>query len=144
MDSSPVRFEVFAETSEGINTCWKSKEDDLEPIKTAISPSFYGPGGGYSPEGLFGLSVLNCIIGHCKIECEHENQHFKKLEGKISLLVDKDSATSHLFITSLDIQITIEGCSDKEAVENILNHVIKKSPITNSIKSAKTFHFDIS
>ena len=66
----PMKFEAEAHATPGASTQWTAQTDLLPPIPSAIPPEFMGPGGGYSPEDLFALALLNCLIATFKVYAE--------------------------------------------------------------------------
>ena len=135
----PMHFKVEAKSASGIATNWSAKENHLPPIPSAIPPEFAGPGGGYSPEALFGIAVLNCLIATFKVYCEKSNVQFEELKAKADIKVDKEPAATSFFISQVDIDIQVKGSSDVEKVTKLLDAAIKDCAISNSIKSCKTF-----
>ena len=63
----PIKFAVSAKATSGISETWTAYEDGFDPINCSIPAEFQGPGGAYSPEGLFGVSIVSCIIGLYKV-----------------------------------------------------------------------------
>ncbi len=139
----PVKFDVSAEATCGISNPWKTSAKNLDPIKVAISPQFNGPGKAYSPEELYGLSILNCLIGIYKHLCENNKIEFKKIESKLTVTINKKTESDELIISHLDININITGSSDKEKARNLLEKAFNVCPVTNSIKAGKTYHINI-
>lgn len=143
MPKFPMKFEVQATASSGISSPWTVQTDLLPPIPSAIPPEFMGPGGGYSPEDLFALSVLNCIIATYKVYCEKGQLTFREIKAKALLTVDKQPAQAYFSMTQIDISIEVTGASDREKARKILDSAIKDCAVSNSIKSGKTFHISI-
>src|SRR3990167_8275560 len=85
----PMKFSVTANASPGISSPWSAQAGNLPPIPSAIPPEFAGPGGGYSPEDLFALSLLNCLIATFKVYAEKSKVSFQEIKGRISLILDK-------------------------------------------------------
>jgi uncharacterized OsmC-like protein len=103
-----------------------------------------GPGGGYSPEDLFAIALLNCLIATFKVYCEKSKVDFQEIKGKVNLTVDKLSGQSGLAMTQADIFFDISGVSDAEKARKLLDGAIKDCAVSNSIKTGKTFHINIS
>lgn len=143
MAKFPMKFEVEANASSGINTPWTSQTDLLPPIPNAISPEFKGPGGGYSPEDLFALAVINCVIATFKVYAEKSNLSFQSLTGKASLTVDKFPAGEGFGMTQIDITLEIRNVQDHDTAKKLMEAAIKDCAVSNSIKSGKTFHIHI-
>ena len=103
-----MKFEVQSSSPQGVGALWKSQSGDLPPIPSAIPPEFMGPGKGYSPEDLFAISVLNCMIATYKVYCEKSKISFSEIRGKAILTVDMQEGSlkmTHLHIT-FDFQST--------------------------------------
>lgn len=139
----PMKFDVFANSPKGINTTWKAGEKDLPPIESAIPPEFMGPGGGYSPEALFALSIVNCIIATFKVYAERGALSYEKVEGNASLTVDK-LPEGGFGMTQIDITLDVTQASHVDNVRKTLEQAIKDCAVSNSIKSGKTFHVNVS
>ena len=144
MPQFPLKCEVSSEATEGISSTWNAQEGSLPPIVCSIPAEFNGSGEGYSPEALFGMATLNCIIAMFKGSTERFKAHFEKLMGKVNITLDCDSVSHQLFISGLEITFDIIGASDSEQIKKLLETAIKECPISNSIKSGKTFHINIS
>jgi uncharacterized OsmC-like protein len=140
----PMKFEVSANASSGINSQWTAQTDLLPPIPSAIPPEFMGPGGGYSPEDLFALAVVNCVIATFKVYAERAKIEFQTIQGKALLTVDKLATEAGFGMTQIDITLNVIGASDLEKTKKTLEMAIKDCAVSNSIKSGKTFHINIS
>lgn len=139
----PMKFEAQANATSGINSLWTSQTDLLPPIPTAIPPEFMGPGGGYSPEDLFSLAIINCVIATFKVYCEKGKLNFVGILGKAILTVDKLQGESGFGMTQIDITFDVQGASDEDRVKKTLESAIKDCAVSNSIKSGKTFHINM-
>lgn len=144
MPKFPLHFEVIATTEEGISTPWDSSAPNLPNIQCSIPAEFSGPGGAYSPEDLFGLALLNCLIATFKVFCEKSGLHFKKLNAKSNIRMDIDSTTHKMHISEIHTDFTIEGASDSQKIKSTLDKAIADCAISNSIKSGKNFSINIS
>lgn len=139
-----MKFEVIAKASSGVHSQWTAQTDLLPPIPSAIPPEFMGPGGGYSPEDLFALAVVNCVIATFKVYSERAKIEFQTIEGKAVLTVDKLPLESGFGMTQIDITLNVLGATDEEKTRKTLELSIKDCAVSNSIKSGKTFHINIS
>ena len=139
----PMKFEVEARAPCGVSSQWIAQGDQLPPIPSAIPPDFMGPGGGYSPEDLFGIAVLNCLIAMYKVYCEKSKISFGEIKGKAVLTADKDPSSASFYISQIDVFLDVSGSSDSEKARKLLDLAIKDCPIGNSIKSAKSFHITV-
>jgi organic hydroperoxide reductase OsmC/OhrA len=140
----PMKFEVSATATPGIGRQWTSQADDLAPIPCTIPPEFSGPGNGYSPEDLFGIALLSCLIATYKVYCEKAKISFQTLQGKASVIIDKQPSETSFAITEINVHFDVVGASDQEKARTIFDQTIKDCAISNSIKSGKTFHINIS
>ena len=140
----PMKFEVKANATPGIASHWTAGSHDLPPIMSAIPPEFSGPGNGYSPEDLFGIAILNCLIATYKVYCEKSKVSFHNLSAKAVLVIDKQPSETSFIVTEINIFFDISGATDVEKGRKLLDQAIKDCAISNSIKSGKTFHINIS
>lgn len=140
----PMKFEVQASAPSGSQSQWTAQTDLLPPIPCAIPPEFMGPGGGYSPEDLFAISLLNCLMATFKVYCEKSQVAFQEIKGRVVLTVDKLAGQSGLAMTQADIFFDVAGASDPERVRRLLDGAIRDCAVSNSIKTGKTFHINIS
>lgn len=139
-----MKFTITAAATHGIGSQWTAQNEGLPPIPSAIPPEFMGPGEGYSPEDLFAISLLNCLIATFKVYCEKSKVTFKELGGKVVLTVDKMTGQSGFAMTQADVFFDITGASDPERARKLLDAAIKDCAVSNSIKTGKTFHINIS
>lgn len=139
-----MKFEVQATASAATSALWIGQTEHLPPIASAIPPEFMGPGGGYSPEDLFALSLLNCLIATFKVYAEKSNSSFQEIRGRVSLTVDKIPGQSGFAMTQADVFFDITGASEPDKLRKLLDQAIKDCAVSNSIKTGKTFHINIS
>lgn len=140
----PLKFNVATRAGPGSNTKWKAQAEDFPPIECSIPLEFMGPGGGYSPEDLFAISLLNCLIATFKVYCEKAKLSFEEIGGKVTLSVDRLTGQPGFAMTQADIFFDVKGASDPERVRKQLDAAIRDCAISNSIKTGKTFHINIS
>jgi organic hydroperoxide reductase OsmC/OhrA len=140
----PLKFEVKAVAVEGTSAQWTAQNELLPPIPCAIPPEFMGPGEGYSPEDFFAMALLNCLIATFKVYCEKAKVSFREIKGKVVLTVDKVPGQSGLAMPQADIFLDVAGASDTEQARKLLDGAIKDCAVSNSIKTGKTFHINVS
>lgn len=138
-----MKFEVRATSSGGMESPWTSQTNHLPPIPIAIPAQFMGSGGGYSPEDLFAMAVLNCILATFNVYCEKSKLAFTEIKGKAALTVDKQPDAPGIVMSHIEIFLQVKGASDPEKARKLLDGAIKDCAVSNSIKSGKTFHIDI-
>lgn len=139
----PMKFEVAAHSQAGIANNWVAQVGHLPSIPSAIPPEFMGPGGGYSPEDLFGIAVINCLIATYKVYCEKANITFAEIKARAEVKVDKEPSSTSFHISQIDVFMDITGASDVDKAKKILESAIKDCAISNSIKSCKSFHINV-
>lgn len=139
----PIKFDVSAEATYGISNPWKTSAKNLEPITVAIPPQFHGPGKVYCAEQLYGVAILNCLIGVYKHLCENHNINFKKIEGTLTVTINKKTEGDELIISHLDFVFNVSGASDKEKARFFLEKAFNVCPVSNSIKTGKTYHLNV-
>ena len=98
MESS-INFSVSSTSPAGIKTLWEAKYADTSkraPLKMAIPHCFGGPGSEASPEDLYLLSLLNCLIATFKVFAEKSKLGYERLDGFANLnLIQKSSGVSY-------------------------------------------------
>lgn len=144
MAKFPMNFEVQASSKAGINQLWDSKADEYPPIPTAIPADFGGPGGAYSPEDLFALALINCLIATFKVYAEKSQVQYDQITAKANLTLDKDPSGSSFIMKQVDITFDITGAQDKEKTKKTLETSMEHCAVSNSIKSGKTYQINIS
>ena len=84
---SSINFSVFSTSTSGIKTLWDSKYSN-KSLKMAIPSFFGGPGNEASPEDLYLLSLLNCLIATFKLFAAKSNLGYASLDGfaKLNLI----------------------------------------------------------
>src|SRR5262245_24421573 len=138
MVSFPLKFEVTAKAGPGIREKWPAQTGDLPPIQCAIPLEFMGPGGGYSPEDLFAISLVNCLVATFKFYCEKSKLSFQEIAARAVLSVDKQTGEPGFAMTQADIFFDITGASDADRVRKQMEAAIRDCAVSNSIKTGKT------
>jgi organic hydroperoxide reductase OsmC/OhrA len=138
----PLEYEVFAEFDSNLSSYGKGQTSKESPIACTIPVEFGGPGGGYTPEDLFALSIMHCIISSFKCYCHKAHQTFKSIKGKSVLKMNVDS-NNKLFFTGIDIFLEVCEPSNEEKVKKLLEEAVNNCPVSNSIKIAKKLHISM-
>lgn len=139
----PMQFEVQGESDSGIQSLWPIKVDHLPSITCAIPQEFRGPGGGYSPEDLFGLAALSCLMATFKVFAEMSSLNFDKISGMINVIVDRPKGKP-AGITQLQISLKVSNASNKDKALQLLEESKKSCLVTNALTVEKVYHFDVS
>lgn len=140
----PLHFSVSADSKSGIRTVWASHSGNLPKISCAIPPEFGGGGDGYSPEDFFSISVLNCLIATFKVYAEMAKVQYSEISGVAKATLNKHPSDGLLWISDLEITLEVKGAMDKEKAKTLLDKAIKDCAVSNSIRSAKSFHLKVS
>lgn len=140
----PVKTEVKATATQGVRTHWDAQAGTLPAINSSIPPEFLGPGGGYSPEDLFAIALVNCIIATFKVYCEKFKLSFAELHAKAILTTDLQPSDNLIWMKHIEVFIDVTGSSDEEDIRRQLESAIRNCAVSNSIKSGKTFHLNVS
>jgi len=140
----PMKFEAEASSKSGIQSVWEAKADSFSPISSSIPAEFGGPGTGYSPEDLFALAVLNCLIATFKVYAEKSEVIYDQISTKASLTIDKLPSSPSFEITQVDVHFHVTGAKDPAKLRKILETSIEQCAVSNSIKSGKTYKIQIS
>ncbi len=138
----PLEYEVYAEAGADLGSLGKAQANAQSPISWAIPVEFGGPGGGYTPEDLFALSVINCIMSAFKCYCHKYNLSFKTIKSKAILKMDKD-VNNKFYFSEININLEVEGASNIENVKKQLEEAINNCPVSNSVKIPKTLHLTV-
>ncbi len=134
----PLFFEVSTNSESGVNTLFEASALDFPPITCAIPTEFKGPGGGYSPEELFSIAVLSCLIATFKVFAERSKLQFGNIGATGKLTVDRN-AQGMPELKKLEVKFTLSGVQDQEKAKTLLAESEKYCLVSNAIKSEKTF-----
>lgn len=139
----PMIFNVSSTAGLGVDEIWHSRGNEAEasPIECSIPPEFKGAGKGYSPEDLFTLAVLTCLISTYKVFCSKMNVTFKSIDGKASLYIDKSA--QGIGFTKMEIKIKVTGSSDREKGKKLLEDAKKNCMVANAVKTAMDFQYEV-
>lgn len=138
----PLVFEVNAESTSGIETKIEGKAENFPPIDCAIPKEFNGPGSGYSPEDLYALAVVSCLIATFKVFAEKTQFVYSDIKGSAKLTIDR-GAGGIPELKKLDITLTLTGVQDEEKAKTLFAEAEKYCLVSNAIKSEKTFTHQI-
>ena len=142
MITYPLKFNVIAEATAGIASPWEARGEGQCPIGVSIPPEFGGPGKGNSPEDLFALALENCFVATFKVFAEKSRLEFTKLVAKGRLELDRD-AEGKPWMARFNLRIQLSGVSQSENARRILERTSQNCMILNSVRTEKTFEFEI-
>ncbi len=136
----PLFFEVSAKSPSGVQTGFEANAESFPPIPCAIPSDFGGPGGGYSPEDLFALSVVSCLIATFKVFAEKTKLNYQDIQGAAKLTIDRNSAGMP-GLQKLDLTFTLTGVEDQEKAKALWAESEKYCLVSNAITTEKTFTY---
>ncbi len=140
MNKYPMHFEGHVKSTKGIEPPLHADAEGLPPISCAIPKEFGGPGGGYSPEDLYILSIMSCLIATFKVFAEKAALGFGEIHSKGILTIDRDEKGVPQ-LKKLDLEFTLTGVEDQEKAKTILKESEKYCLVSNATKSEKTFKY---
>jgi organic hydroperoxide reductase OsmC/OhrA len=136
MESS-IDFSVSSSSPAGIKTLWEANYADTSrraPLKMAIPHCFGGPGNEASPEDLYLLSLLNCLIATFKVFAEKSKLGYERLDGFANLnLIQEPSGVSSF--KNINIKLELFSPENRVKAERLFNKVESQSMIVNSVKT---------
>jgi len=140
----PLRFVVESKGGGGIQKPWVSHVPALPELVCAIPPEFEGPGGGLSPEDLFGLAVANCFAATLRVIAEKSRVAFEHVNVAAELTVDRDGA-GRPWMSAMTLKVTMKaGETSHERVLRVLEKTSQSCLVIHSIRTPVTFEFVIS
>ena len=98
-----------------------------------IDLSFLGrPGNEVSPEDLYLLSLLNCLIATFKVFAEKSKLGYESLDGfaKLNLIQEPSGVSS---FKNIDIKLELFSPDNRVKAERLFNKVESQSMILNSV-----------
>ena len=142
MSITTKTFAVESFGTSGISSSWinRLKNKSCDDIVMTIPPEFDGPGGTYSPEDLYALSLMNCYLATFKYIAEKSKLQFENIEGEAILNVGKGDRPT-LWMESLAIKIKLSGCSNKERALALMEKTNSQCMIINSVQTKVSFEF---
>ena len=87
---------------------------------------------------------MGCLIATYKVYCEKAKISFQDLQGTATVIIDKQPCEPSFVVTEINVYFDVIGASDQVKARTVFDQTIKDCAISNSIKSGKTFHINIS
>jgi len=138
----PLTFKVSSHTMPSIATPWETSVPHAAPLTAAIPTEFGGLGGGFSPEDFYALAVLNCFCATFKVIAEKSKLMFVKLETSGELTVDRNESGAP-WMSQFALHAKLYGAEENDKAKRILEKTSQSCIVLNSIKTAKTFQFEV-
>jgi organic hydroperoxide reductase OsmC/OhrA len=144
MVSYPLHFEVSAGGGGGVDKPWRTGTQHTDRYtEAAIPPEFQGPGGGFSPEDLYAMSLVNCFVATFKVLAKNAQLTYEEVRAKGRLTVDRGE-NGRPWMSHIGIRVEVQsGGGDKAQAEQLLRKTAANCLILNSIRTEKTFEFSV-
>ena len=142
MSISPKIFKVESIGASGVSSLWINKLSAKEciPIDMAIPPEFEGPGGTYSPEDLYALSLMNCYLATFKYIAEKSKLQYSEILANAELIVDNGEEKSP-WMERVNMKVELRGCANPERALGLMEKTKSHCMILNSVKTKVSFEF---
>ncbi len=139
----PLSFQVEAQTEAGIQQTWQTQSVGAsDTLRAAIPPEFQGPGGGYSPEDFYALALANCFVATFKVFAEKSKLGFASLKVNLKLEVDRNEKGAP-WMARAHLQARLKGVESQERALHLLQKTSQSCLVLNSVKTEKTFDFQV-
>lgn len=142
MNQYPMQFSSQTHANGDFSQPWVSHGHEGD-LRIAIPPEFEGPGGGFSPEDLLGVSALNCFIATFKVIAKNSNLEFDSIDGKTELTLDKNDQDG-LFLEKIRLSVNVNGCTDPEKSHRILEKTADTCMIMKALNAKKEYCWHVS
>jgi organic hydroperoxide reductase OsmC/OhrA len=142
MSENTKIFEVESFGKSGITSTWTNRLKDkrCDDILMNIPVEFAGPGGTYSPEDLYALSLMNCYLATFKYIAEKSRLEYESISGDAILSVSKGDQKS-MWMEKVLIKIKLLGATNKERSLQLMEKTKTQCMIINSVKTKVEFEF---
>ncbi len=142
MSDVAKKFEVESIGLSGIESSWVNRLTDKEcdDLLMSIPVEFGGPGGTYSPEDLYALSLMNCYLATFKYIAEKSKLQYDSILGSAILNVDKGERKT-LWMESIVIKIKLVGCTNRDRALVLMEKTKTQCMIINSVNTRVEFDF---
>ena len=143
----PLQFEVSAEGVAGTGQAWSTRvpghaPGEVREVRAAVPPEFSGPGGGFSPEDFYALALLNCFLATFQVIAEKSKLEFRGVRAKGVLTVDRNENGAP-WMKHFLLSVEVEGAGDPDRATRLLEKTSQSCLILNSVKTEKTFKFEV-
>lgn len=139
----PIEFEFSATANDNYKNAWSCISHEYEGVACDIPRKFNGMGQGFSPEELFGMSLLNCFIATYKFYAMQAEMTFDSLKVNASLLVDR-AENGKPCMKIFSAVIKLQNVSDVGLAQDLFLETEKNCFIINSVKTECDFSLVIS
>ncbi len=141
----PLSFPMSVEATSGVSAVWQASAKAVEgqqQLTVAIPPEFQGPGGGFSPEDIYGLALANCFVATFKVFAEKSQLTYSGISVDAELIVDRNEKGIP-WMAEVKMSVTLSQPNVREKAERLLEKTSTSCMILNSVNTKKTFQFFI-
>ena len=144
MSNITKQFAVESIGHSGILSSWvnRLKDRECDDLLMNIPVEFEGPGGTYSPEDLYALSLMNCYFATFKYIAEKSKLEYDSIKGDAILNVGKGERKA-LWMESILISIKLIGCANKDRALMMMEKTKTQCMIINSVSTKVEFNFSV-
>jgi organic hydroperoxide reductase OsmC/OhrA len=144
----PLQFRVRGQALAGVRERWSMIAENSQvpnfdaTILVAVPPEFEGPGLAYSPEDFYALALANCFVATFKVISEKSKLNYKSLNAQGTLTIDRDEKGAP-WMKAFHLNVELVGATDIDRAHRLLEKTSQSCMILNSVKTEKTFDFDV-
>ena len=144
MNDITKKFAVESSGLSGISSSWinRLKDKSCDDLVMNIPVEFGGPGGTYSPEDLYALSLMNCYLATFKYIAEKSKIQYDSISGEATLTVAKGDRSA-LWMEHILIKIKLLGCSNQDRALDMMEKTKTQCMIINSVNTKVEFDFSV-
>lgn len=144
MSNITKQFAVESIGHSGTSSRWvnRLKDKECDDLVMSIPVEFEGPGGTYSPEDLYALSLMNCYFATFKYIAEKSKLEYDSIKGEALLNVTKGDRKT-LWMESILIRIKLLGCTNKDRALILMEKTKSQCMIINSVSTKVEFDFSV-
>lgn len=141
----PIQFHVSAKSEEGVDKAWRTGTEHTDRYTdAAIPPEFRGPGGGFSPEDLYALSLVNCYVATFKVLARGGQLDYEAIDVTGVLTVDRNEAgTPWMSKMEYRVDLRLPAGGDRAHAEQLLRRTAKNCLIHNSVRTQHLFDYHV-
>lgn len=141
----PIQFQVSAKSEEGVDKPWRTGTEHTDRYTdAAIPPEFRGPGGGFSPEDLYALSLVNCYVATFKVMAKNGHLEYAGIDVSGVLTVDRnEEGTPWMSKMEYRVELRLPPGGDLTQADQLLRRTAKNCLIHNSVRTQHAFDFQV-
>lgn len=141
MIAYPLTFNTYASARGGAGQRWHSRAGESE-VLCAVPKEFDGPGGGLSPEDLFGQALLNCFLATFQVMAEKSKLALEGVSASGTLTVDRDEQKRPV-MKAFHFVVRLEGATDAERAKSLVEKAVRSGFILNSVRTEITYELEL-